>query len=670
MGWTPTGWNIRFSVICFSGLKSSLNKNHMISAELSLSELRYRRLFEAARDGILILDPETRQIVDVNPFMVEFLGYAHEDFIGKELYEIGLLKDEAASQAAFRELRSTGYIRYDDLPLETKNGRKVDVEFVSNLYEEGDQQVIQCNIRDISARKRAGLALRASEERFKLVARAVSDVVWDWNLVTGKLWWSDDFMTTFGYILNEIEPGIESWTSHIHPDERGRVVAGIHLAIDTGKEAWAEEYRFQRKDGAYALVQDRGYIHRDGAGKALRMVGGMRDLTEQKLLEAQSLRAQRMESIGTLSGGIAHDLNNVLTPIMMSIEMLQADLDDDPGRRKILEIIQVSCRRGADLLRQVLSFARGLNGPRVSTQLGPLIADLQGIICETFPRNITITAQVSDKLWSITGDPSQLHQVLLNLAVNARDAMLLHGGTLTFAANNLMIDAQYAGTSGAAKPGPYVLLRVTDTGVGIPLAVRQKIFERFYTTKETGRGTGLGLSTVHAIVKSHGGFIELESELDQGTTFKIFLPASPALPSAESAHPFNAGLSLGRDELVLVVDDESSIRLITQQTLEAFGYRVLTASNGAEAVALYAKQPQQIAIVLTDMMMPVMDGAAIIRVLKTINPAVKIIAASGIDSQENLANATKVEVQDFLAKPYTAKTLLKLIREVLDREKT
>ena len=441
----------------------------MITAEFSHSELRYRRLFEAAKDGILILDPETRQIIDVNPFMIELLGFAYEDFIGKELFEIGLLKDEAASQAAFRELRTMGYIRYDELPLETRGGRRVDVEFVSNLYQEGDQQVIQCNIRDITARKRAGIALRESEERFKLVARAVSDVVWDWNLVNDDLWWSDGFMATFGYATTEIGPGIGSWTSHIHPDERSRVVDGIHQAIDTGEESWAEEYRFQRKDGGYAIVQDRGYILHNTTGKAIRMVGGMRDLTEQKLLEARYLRAQRMESIGTLAGGIAHDLNNVLTPIMMSIEMLKADSDNDPGRGKILEIIDISCRRGADLVRQVLSFARGLEAQRVAVRLGHLIKELKGIISETFPRNITIVAEVPDQLWPVLGDPSQLHQVLLNLAVNARDAML-QGGTLTLAASNVTLDAQYAGMSREARPGPYVLLQVTDTGVGIPPA--------------------------------------------------------------------------------------------------------------------------------------------------------------------------------------------------------
>ena len=379
-----------------------------------------------------------------------------------------------------------------------------------------------------------------------------------------------------------------------------------------------------------------------------------------------------MESIGTLSGGIAHDLNNLLTPIMMSIEMLKADLDDDPGRNEILgHHSHVSCQRGAELLRQVLSFARGLDGPRVSTQLGRLIADLEHIICRNLsPRNIKIVIQVSDQLWPITSDPYSMSSGAAQPRGqrprrNAAARRHADGGGEQYHARRPVCGHEREGH----KPGPYVLLRVTDTGVGIPLAVRQQIFERFYTTKEAGQGTGLGLSTVHGIVKSHGGFIEVESEVGQGASFKIFLPASPALLAAESAPPFNAGLPLGRDELVLVVDDESSIRLITQQTLEAFGYRVVTAGNGAEAIALYAKQSQQIALVLTDMMMPVMGGAAIVEVLKSINPAVKIIAASGIDSQENLAASTKIQVRDFLAKPYTAPTLLTLMLEVIDRTK-
>jgi PAS domain S-box-containing protein len=638
----------------------------MITDDLTQSEQRYRRLFEAAHDGILIVDPETRQIVDANPFMADFLGYTHEEFLGKELFEIGLLKDADASRAAFQELQVNGYIRYEDLPLKTKDGRRVDVEFVSNIYQEGDHQVIQCNIRDISARKLADAALRESEERFKLFARAVTDVIRDWDLVTDRLWWSDGFLSAFGYVAGEIAPGIESWSTRIHADERKRVVEGIRGAIDSLVDSWSAEYRFRRKDGSYAFVQDRGFIQRDQTGRGVRLVGGMRDLTEAKKMEAQYLRAQRMEGIGTLAGGIAHDLNNVFTPIMMAIGLLKFEAGDDAQRGKILDIIQLSCRRGAGLVRQVLSFARGLDGQRIAIALRHLIDDLQSIIGETFPRNITIRADVSAELWPLIGDPSQLHQVLLNLAVNARDAMP-EGGTLTLSATNVTIDEQYARTSHEAKAGTYVLLQVTDTGCGIPAEVRERIFEPFFTTKTLGKGTGLGLSTVHTVVKSHGGFLAVESQLGEGTTFKVYLPSSPCSPADPTANPFQIDMPRGRDELVLVIDDELVIREITQQTLTVFGYRVLTASDGAEGVALYARHAHEIAVVLTDMMMPAMDGAAAIQVLTRMNPLVRIIVVSGFELTENVAKVTRAGVHDFLAKPYTAQTLLRLVREVLDR---
>jgi CheY-like chemotaxis protein len=241
------------------------------------------------------------------------------------------------------------------------------------------------------------------------------------------------------------------------------------------------------------------------------------------------------------------------------------------------------------------------------------------------------------------------------------------GGTLTITASNLILDAQSAGTSPEAQAGPYVLLQVTDTGVGIPPEMRERIFEPFFTTKELGKGTGIGLATVHTIVKSHGGFVTVDSEVGRGTTFKIHLPADPALRTSDTQHPFNVALPRGRDELVLVVDDEASIRDITKQTLEAFGYRAIIASDGAEAVALYAMHAQEIAVVLTDMMMPILDGPAAIQVLMRLNPSVRIIAASGIDSGENVAKAASAGVKDFLLKPYTAETLLTLVREVLDR---
>jgi PAS domain S-box-containing protein len=535
------------------------------------------------------------------------------------------------------------------------------------VYDEQGRQIRETGtLQDITERKRAELALRESEERFKFAARAISDVVWDWNIPANTLWWNEGFLTIFGFAIPEIEPGIESWSERIHPDERAGVLAGIHHAIDTGAASWSADYRFQRKDDSYAFVQNRGYILRDAAGHATRMVGGMRDQTEQKNQEAQHLRAQRVESIGTLAGGIAHDLNNVLAPIMMSIDILKLGADQDPRRTRILDIVHSSCRRGANLVRQILTFARGIDGQRIVIRLRQLIDDLEGIISVTFPRNIVITSHVATGLAPFTGDPTQLHQVLLNLAVNARDAMP-HGGTLTLVASNITLDALQAKISPEARVGAYVLLEVTDTGEGMSPAVCERIFEPFFTTKEIGKGTGLGLATVHTIVKSHGGFLQVASAVGRGTTFKVYLPADAAPSTSASSPPFLADLPRGRAELVLVVDDEYSVREITRQTLKAFGYRVLTASDGVEAATLYARQPQQIAAVITDMMMPVMDGTATIQALRRINPDVRIIAASGLDSGGNLVKANGAGVHDFLHKPYTAETLLKLLREVLDR---
>jgi len=266
-------------------------------------------------------------------------------------------------------------------------------------------------------------------------------------------------------------------------------------------------------------------------------------------------------------------------------------------------------------------------------------------------------------LWAINGDATQLHQVLLNLAVNARDAMP-DGGVLTFAAENVTIDAQYAATSRDAKPGPHVCVSVSDTGGGIPPDAMERIFEPFFTTKEVGKGTGLGLSTAHAIVKSHHGFITVYSEVGKGSMFKVYIPADPNLQSIPPA-PDITTLHRGSGETILVIDDESSVLTITQQTLEAFGYRVLIAHDGAEGVALYAQRRATIAVVLTDMVMPIMDGPATVNALMHINPEIQIIAASGLDANGRIAKAAGNGVKHFLPKPYTAETLLTTLHNVL-----
>jgi CheY-like chemotaxis protein len=369
-----------------------------------------------------------------------------------------------------------------------------------------------------------------------------------------------------------------------------------------------------------------------------------------------------MESIGTLAGGIAHDLNNVLAPILMSIELLRRQ-EKDPRRQDILSTIESSATRGADMVRQVLSFARGVEGRQMEVQVGHLLREIEKIANDTFLKTIRVRRDVPDDLWTVKGDPTQLHQVLLNLCVNARDAMP-QGGSLTLSASNMLLDEQYAAMNIDAKPGPHVVIQVEDTGTGMSPEVMERIFEPFFTTKELGKGTGLGLSTTMAIVSSHGGFVQVQSEPGQGTQFRVFLPARTTTGASDAVVAEN-DLQQGNGELVLVIDDEAAVRQITRQTLELFGYRVLLAADGTEAVGMYATHKAEISVVLTDMMMPMMDGQSTIQILRRMNPDVRIIAASGLNTGSMAAKATHAGVKHFIPKPYTAETLLNTLHQTL-----
>jgi PAS domain S-box-containing protein len=440
--------------------------------------------------------------------------------------------------------------------------------------------------------------------------------------------------------------------------------AAFDLAMEKllAEGEWIGEMRKKRKDGRKIMVEARWTLVKDDEGRPRGVLAINTDITERKALEQQFLRAQRMESIGTLAGGIAHDLNNVLGPIIMSLDLLKLRFPD-ANSRELIDVIGTSAQRGADMVRQVLSFGRGVEGKRIEVQIKLLVKDIERIANDTFLKHVRMTTSIPDDLWDVEGDPTQIHQVLLNLCVNARDAMP-NGGTLSISAENVQIDEQYAGLKLEAKPGPHVAIHVEDTGSGMTPEVMDKIFDPFYTTKELGRGTGLGLSTSLAIVKSHGGFIRVYSEPGKGTKFRVYLPAQ-LTTSGRAVEEIAAQLPRGHGELILVVDDEPSVRQITRQTLEAFGYRALLASDGAEAVAMYAARPHDFAVVLTDMMMPGFDGTATIQVLRKMNPKLPIIAASGLSTEGQVAKAKDLGVKHFLAKPYTAEALLKVLQEIL-----
>ena len=388
-----------------------------------------------------------------------------------------------------------------------------------------------------------------------------------------------------------------------------------------------------------------------------------RDVTELRSLELQLVRAQRMASLGLLAGGIAHDLNNILTPIMLSIDTLKSEIEH-PATRSMLDTIEISARRGSGIVQQALSYARGLEGRRIEIQPRYLLQETEHIIRDTFPRNIRIKYSCPNDTWAVSGDPTQLQQALLNLCVNARDAMP-DGGTLAIEAKNHLVDEHYIAMNQQGRPGMYVVISVTDSGMGIPEAIMDEIFEPFFTTKEIGRGTGLGLSSLQTIVRSHEGFTHVYSEPGHGTTFKVYLPAYPSSGHGQFQFGEERPLPRGSGQLILVVDDEAAILAVTRQTLETFGYRYLSAENGAEAVALYAQRMGEIDLVLTDLTMPVMNGQATIVALRKINPRVQIIAMSGRDESESVLLASRSGIGHFLAKPYSAATLLRTLHAVL-----
>lgn len=481
-----------------------------------------------------------------------------------------------------------------------------------------------------------------------IVVRDLEDTVVFWNSGAESLYgWSRDEAT--GRKLSDMVP------SKLHQDE-------AYEAISIRGE-WRGEIRQVTKAGKELSVESRWTVIRDAAGKPKSVLVVNTDITEKKNLERQFLRIQRMESIGTLAGGIAHDLNNVLAPIMISLEVLRHRFTDE-GSRSLISSIESSAKRGAEMVKQVLTFARGAEGERVTLQLKHLIKEMQSIARETFPRTIEIVTDVDKELWALSGDATQLHQVLLNLCVNGRDAMP-GGGTLTLTVRNSTIDESTASRYEGTKAGPHVVLTVSDTGSGIPPHIIDKIFEPFFTTKDVGVGTGLGLSTALSIVKGHGGFMTVDSTVGKGTEFKVYLPAL-GTGEMEIRNDSVTTLPTGKGELVMVVDDEAAICQITKTMLETYGYKTVTASDGTEGVAIHSRLQGEIKAILTDMMMPVMSGPEMVRSIRGTDGDVKIIASSGLSS--GYAGLDEDAIDAILSKPYTAEKLLTTLRDLLADE--
>lgn len=608
--------------------------------------LEQAALLDEARDAICVNDLDQR-ILFWNKSAERLYGWNTNEALGRNANQL-LCQDQVAL-VALKTLIQKGEW-HGELHQSTRAGAHLIVASRWTLIRDdaGVPKSILVINTDITENKKAEQKI---EEQAALLDKA-RDAILVCDLNQSIVYWNEGASRLYGWgpeeavgrLVHEILFGKETveW-------------AGIRRAVKENGE-WIGELRQQTRQGRELVVQCRQTLVRDASGTPTAVLYINSDITEQKKIEAQFLRTQRMESIGALAGGIAHDLNNVLGPIMMAVEVIQND-PRNPGNKGLLELVGTSAKRGSELVKQILSFARGIDGQKTILKMPQLVSEVVKLASDTFPRDIVVRSKVAEDLPRVEGDATQVHQILLNLFVNARDAMP-KGGSISIDVGAVTLDKRPTKFHREPVSGRFVEIKVSDTGTGISADDLPKIFEPFFTTKAPGKGTGLGLSTVLGIVKAHGGLAEVASEVGKGTTFFVYLPATEVKPaerteSAESLH--------GRNEEILIVDDEAAILQITKGTLAAYNYRVLAASDGDEAKSLFTRHHSEIDLVITDMLMPGMDGAELIQALRQVKPDVRVIAVSGVAS-----NAQKVDVKAFLKKPFNSATLLKAVRAALD----
>jgi len=646
--------NAEGSLTGLVGISRDITEGKKAEKALQLAEQKYRSIFDNAVDGIFQSTPEGRLLV-ANAAVAHIFGYASpEELMGNrtDLARQGYVNP--AQRDEFKRLmEERGALDGFEYEAFHKDGRKIWVSENVRVVRDSGGRVFcyEGTLQDITGRKQAEARIR---EQAALLD-TTSDAIYVSALDGTIRFWNKGAERTYGWSSAE---ALDHKTTELLSIPGGDTSDPLTTVLQKGD--WSGERRQKTKPGREIVVFARLALVRDAAGQPISVFTIDTDITEKKQLEARFLQAQRLESLGSLASGIAHDLNNVLSPILMAAAILRDKAQTD-SERSMLTTMEACARRGAGIIRQVLTFARGIEGKRIPLQLRHLLGEIAAIAGETFPKNIELEMDVEKDLWPVLGDATQLHQVLMNLCVNARDAMP-EGGRLGLNVENIDLDETFALMTPGAKSGPYVHLSVSDTGTGIPPELFAKIFDPFFTTKAPGKGTGLGLSTVLGIVRSHDGFIQFKSEAGKGTCFEVYLPAAldvkpVAGPDLRSPPP------RGQGELILFVDDEIVIRNVATKLLEVFGYRVVSASDGAEALAVYMQNRTAIAAIVTDMLMPGMDGPTLVRIMRRIEPGIRIIGISGDGTTADVIDSLALSA--LIIKPFTGASLVFALHSVL-----
>ncbi|MHB8907627.1 MAG: hybrid sensor histidine kinase/response regulator [Syntrophales bacterium] len=639
--------------------EEAVREMEMTGRALRDSEKRYRRLFESAKDGILILDADSGKVVDVNPFLLQLLGYSYDALCGQHIWELGIFKDIAASRDAFKALQDNEYIRYDDLPLETLDGHPIAVEFVSNVYLVDHSKVIQCNIRDITARKRAD----AERKRLMAAVEQVGEVIVMTDTQGTIQYVNPAFERTAGYTREEAvgqNPRILKSSKQDEPFYRT-----LWDTISVGR-TWAGRMVNKRKDGSLYTEEMTISPVRDTSDRIINYVAVKRDLTEHLRLTAQFQQAQKMEAVGLLAGGVAHDFNNMLSVIIGHAEIALGQVEPAQMLHAHLTEIRKAAGRATDLTRQLLAFARKQTVVPKVMDLNEAVAGMLKMLQRLIGEDIDLSWQPAADLWSLKIDPSQIDQVLANLCVNARDA-ISGVGKLTIETGNSTIDEDYCALNAGFMPGEYVLLAVSDDGCGMDRETLSHLFEPFFTTKGPGRGTGLGLATVYGIVKQNNGFLNVYSEPDRGTIFRIYLPRHVGKTEQLRTQGPEEAASRGH-ETILLVEDEPAILEMTTMLLERQGYTVLAASTPGEAIRLAGEHAGEVQLLMTDVVMPEMNGRDLAKTLLSLYPYLKRLFTSGYTADVIAHHGVLDEGVQFIQKPFSMKDLAAKVREVLDSE--
>jgi PAS domain S-box-containing protein len=523
-------------------------------------------------------------------------------------------------------------------------------------------------VRTAIERSRQRDLLLASEERFRIIVQSTNDVVWDWNLLNDQFWWSDGIHNQFGHDPRQLPTDSRGWRDIIHPDDLPAVEASLSAAIDGNATEWQDTYRLALKAGGFAQVQDRGRLLRDETGRAVRAIGAITDITERKRLEAQLRQSQRLDAIGQLTGGIAHDFNNLLTVILGSTELLKESLAPGEHLRELAEMAFAAAERGAELTSRLLAFARRQPLSPSVLDINALIIDFQPLLKRVLGEQVVIRTVLHEGLWAAVADAAQLENAILNLAINARDAMP-GGGQLTIETMNTTVDETY-GSRQAIEPGRYVRIAVTDNGAGMDTATLSQVFEPFFSTKEVGKGSGLGLSMVYGFVTQSHGYIRIYSEPGQGTTVRLYFPRDGSESPTETSPRADGNSTPLGTETILLVEDNELVRGHVAELLRTLGYHVLTATNGPEAMAVITGRTP-IDLLFTDVVMPAgMSGTELAQAAHGHRPDLKVLFSSGYTNNALIHQGRLAADVHLLQKPYRRQELAQKVRLVLDETST